>query len=119
MRLYSLHHCGFSTSMSWTLQKYRSEKLKAHLENHDIHEWISFANVNPGDKGCITYNLVYSASIFTEGAVTYAYKLGSKANYEDVAVLLRCIIKRAFSESESIVWPPTADYLEIRASEVP
>lgn len=42
--------------------EYRSEKLKARLENHDIHKLIAFAKVNPGDKGCITYNLVYSTS---------------------------------------------------------
>lgn len=58
--------------------EYRSEKLKAKLQNHDIHEWIAFAKVNPGDKGCITYNLVYSASISVTDAVTYAYMLHSK-----------------------------------------
>ena len=44
-------------------QEYRSEKLKARLENHDIHELIAFAKVTPGAKSCITYNLVYSASL--------------------------------------------------------
>lgn len=51
--------------------EYRSEKLKARIENHDIHEQIAFAKVNPGDKGCITYNLVYSASISVADAVSY------------------------------------------------
>ena len=45
--------------------EYRSEKLKARLENSDIHELIAFAKVTPGDKGCINYTLVYSASIST------------------------------------------------------
>ena len=31
--------------------EYRSEKLKARLEQHDIHESIGFVYVNPGDKG--------------------------------------------------------------------
>ena len=52
----------------------RSEKLKARLESHDIHELIAFAKVTPADKGCITYNLVYSASISVADAVAYAYK---------------------------------------------
>ena len=47
--------------------EYRGEKLKARLENHDISKWIAFGKVYPGDKGCITYNLVYSASISVAG----------------------------------------------------
>lgn len=97
--------------------EYRSEKLKTRLENHDIHEWIAFAKINPGDKGCITYNLVYSASISVADAVTYAYKLGSKDKYEDVALLLRRIIQQAFNESKSLPWPPTADDLEVKSSD--
>lgn len=31
--------------------EYRSEKLKARLEQHDMHESIGFVYVNPGDKG--------------------------------------------------------------------
>ena len=96
---------------------YRSEKLKARLENHAIHELIAFAKVNPGDKGCITYNLVYSASISVADAVTYAYKLGTKDKYEDLALLLRGIIKQAFNESKSLPWPPIPEDLEIKSSD--
>lgn len=96
--------------------EYRSEKLKARLENHDVHEWIAFAKVNPGDKGCITYNLVYSANISVADAVAYAYKLGSKDKYEDVALLLRGTIQQVFLESKPLPWPPTADDLEIKSS---
>ena len=96
---------------------YRSEKLKARLENHAIHELIAFDKVNPGDKGCITYNLVYSASISVADAVTYAYKLGTKDKYEDLALLLRGIIKQAFNESKSLPWPPTPEDLEIKSSD--
>lgn len=97
--------------------EYRSEKLKARLEHHDIHELIAFAKVNPGDKGCITYNLVYSASISTADAVAYAYKLGSKDKYEDVALLLRSLIQQAFKESKPLPWPPSADDLEVTSSD--
>ena len=76
--------------------EFRSEKLKARIENHDIIKQIAFAKVNPGDKGCITYNLVYSASISVADAVSYAYQLGSKDKYQDVALLLRSSIQRAF-----------------------
>jgi len=96
---------------------YRSEKLKAKLENHNIHEHIAFAKVNPGDKGFITYHLVYNASISTAEAVIYAYKLGSKEKYEYVALLLRSIIQQAFNEAKSLPWPPTADDLEIKYSD--
>jgi hypothetical protein len=94
---------------------YRSEKIKAKLDSHEIHERIAFAKVNPGDKGCITYNLVYSASISVGNAVAYAYQLGSKDKFEDMALLLRRIIQRAFNESKSLPWPPTADDLEIKS----
>ena len=95
----------------FTNPAYRSEKLKARLENHDIHELIAFAKVTPGDKGCITYNLVYSASISVADAVAYAYKLGSKEKYEDVALLLRSSIQQAFKESNPLPWPHSADDL--------
>ena len=97
--------------------EYRSEKLKTRLENHDIHEQIAFAKVNPGDKGCIIYNLVYSASISIADAVAHAYKLGSKAKYEDVALLLRSLIQQAFKDSKPLPWPPTADDLEVKSPE--
>ena len=96
---------------------YRSEKLKAGLENHDIHELIAFAKVNPTDKGCITYNLVYSDSISVTDAVNYAYKLRTKDKCEDLALPFCGIIKRAFKESKSLPWPPTPDDLEIRSSD--
>ena len=97
--------------------EYRGEKLKARLENHEIHERIAFVNVNPGDKGCITYNLVYSATMSVAEAVAFAYKLGSKDKYEDVALLLRSSIQQAFKDSEPLPWPPSADDLEVKSSD--
>jgi len=97
--------------------EYRSEKLKVRLENHEIHERIAFAKVDPGDQGCVTYNLVYSSSISIRDAVAYAYKLGSQDKYVDVALQLRSIIKQAFNDSKPLPWPPTADDLEANSSE--
>lgn len=105
-----LERSGFGNS------EYRSEKLKARLEKHAISEKIAFAKVNPGDKGCITYNLVYSANISVADAVVYAYKLASKDKCEDMALILRCVIQRAFKESKSLPWPPSADDLEVKSS---
>ena len=86
--------------------EYRGEKLKARHENHEIHERIAFVNVNSGDKGCITYNLVYSATMSIAEPVAFAYKLGSKDKYDDVALLLRSSIQQAFKDSEPLPWPP-------------
>ena len=97
--------------------EYRTENLKARLDNHEICELITIANVNRGDKGCITYNLVYSAAMFVAEALAYAYNLGSKDKYEDVALLLRSSIKQAFKESKPLPWPPSADNLEVKSSE--
>ena len=52
--------------------EYRSEQLKALLEQRDIHESIAFVDVNPGDKGFITFNLVYSVNISLASAVACA-----------------------------------------------
>ena len=96
---------------------YRSEKLKAGLENHDNHELVAFSKVNPGDEGRLTYHLVYSASISVTDAVTYAYKLGTKDKCDDLALLFRAIINRAFKESKSLPWPPTPDDLDLKSSD--
>lgn len=99
------------------IPEFRSENLKAKLENHEIKEMINFANVNPGNKGCITYNLVYSSSISVEDAVAHAYILGSKDQYEDVALLLRKLIKQGFKNTKLLPWPPSADDLDITCTD--
>ena len=60
---------------------------------------------------------MYSASISVADAVTYAYKLGTKDKCEDLTLLFRGIIKRAFNESKSLPWPPTPDDLKIPSSD--
>ena len=94
---------------------YRSEMLKDRLQNHEIHKFIAFAKVNPGNKGCISFYLVYNASVSVADAVTYAYKLGSQDKYEDVALLLSCLIQQVFCESRLLPWPPTAEDLEVHS----
>ncbi|KAK5870594.1 hypothetical protein PBY51_003528 [Eleginops maclovinus] len=88
--------------------EYRNEKLKSKLEKH---EGITFAKVTAEDKGCITYNLVYNASLSVSDAVAHAYKLESKDKYEYVALLLRGTIQKTFRASKTLPWPPTADDL--------
>ena len=97
--------------------EFRSEKLKARIENHDIIKQIAFAKVNPGDKGCITHNLIYSASISVADAVSYAYQLGSKDKYQDVALLFRSSIQQAFKLAKPLPWPPSAEDLEVKSSD--
>ena len=106
-----LERCGFPN------QDYRSEKLKIRLQKHEINECIAFTKVIPGDKGCITYNLVYSTSISVAEAVTYAYGLGSKDKFKDVALYLRSVVHGMFNDSTPLPWPPTADELDARQSE--
>ena len=55
--------------------------------------------------------------MFVAEALAYAYNLGSKDKYEDVALLLRSSIKQAFKESKPLPWPPSADNLEVKSSE--
>ena len=46
-------------------------------------------------------------------AVSFAYKLASADKNKDVALLLRCIIRRAFKETNDLPWPPTAEDMNI------
>ena len=98
---------------------YRSEKLKSHLEDHKISRQIAFAKVKPGDKGFITFNLVYNATITTADVVAYAYRLGSRDKFEDVALLLRDVILQAINMHKSLPWPPMAADLEIKSEDLP
>ena len=59
--------------------------------------------------------LIYNASLSVTDAVTYAYKLGSKDKYEDVALLLHGLIQLASCVSRPLPWPPTTDDLEVHS----
>ena len=73
---------------------------------------IGFAHVNPGNKGCISYNLVFSKSISWSEAIGHSYVLGANDIYEKVALMLRQIIQKAFKNAVPLPWPPTADDLD-------
>ena len=119
VQLRTLHHlyvqelerCGFPNP------DFRSDKLKTRLQRHEINEHIAFTKVLPGDRGCMTYNLVYSTDISVAEAVTYAYRLGSRDKFDDVALYLRSAVQEMFNESAPLPWPPTADELDARATE--
>ena len=78
---------------------YTSRNLKNHLENHEISVHIAFTNVDPGNVGCYSYNLIYNASLSVSEAVVHAYQLGSKDSLMETARLLRGIIQKAFSNA--------------------
>ena len=73
---------------------------------------LHFANVNPGNKGFVTYNLIYSKTITINAAVGIAFRLGYKNKHEDVALYLHSVIRRALNESKVQPWPPSADDLQ-------
>lgn len=96
---------------------YRSEKLKAKIVSHTINKRISFTKIKPGDKGFISYYLIYSASIPVSEVVSLAYKLGAKDRIEEVALILRSKIQQVFSNSKPLLWPPTPDDLDYDSSD--
>ena len=99
----------------YSLTDFRSEKLKSHLEKHEIGGLIGFTKVNPGDKGFISYILVFNASMNVTDALKYSYKLGSQDKYEEVALSLRNIIQQVFRKDTLLPWP-TPDDLDIAPS---
>lgn len=97
---------------------YQSEKLLRRLQKHAISDLICFTKVNPGDKGCLSFILIYSKDITVAEAVAYSYKLGSVDKYAEVALHIRALIQKAYRESKEIPWPPTADDLEINPGNI-
>ena len=83
------------------------------LQNDNISQLITFTKVDPGDQGCITYTLTYSASITMGDVVVNSCKLDSNNKYDDEAKLLCGIIMHASMESESLSWPPTVNDLYV------
>ncbi|XP_032227542.1 uncharacterized protein LOC116611051 [Nematostella vectensis] len=62
--------------------------------------------------------LVYSASISVADAVARAYHLGSIDKHQEVSLILRKSIQRAFKETKPLPWPPTADDLVNQADDI-
>ena len=102
-----LEECGFS------YPDFRGEKLRIQLSKHDIANLISFTVTDTPERGCITHTLIYSSSMTVADAVSHAYMLGTSDKCVDVAKLLRNGVLRAFNESASLAWPPTANDLDI------
>lgn len=98
--------------------EYRSEKLLHRLQNHELSKNVSFTKASPGDKGCLSFILIYSNRITVVDAVAFAYKLGARDKFTDVALFIRGLIQRAYKESKELPWPPTLDDLEIKSDEM-
>ena len=97
---------------------YRNEKLKARLENHEIFDSIAFTKFTPGDKGCLRYNLVYSAQMSTENAISHAYQLAYRNTKDEMGQSLRKTVLQSYQNAKEIPWPPTADDLDPMASNI-
>ena len=63
-------------------------------------------------KGQFSSYIMFSANIDISTAVLCAYDLGTKNMIEEVGGFLRETILDAFKNSESMPWPPAADFLE-------
>ena len=82
------------------------------LQSHpDISPQIVFCKVYSGDKGCLSFYLVYSSNITVAEAIACAYTLASVDKISDIALMLRSAIQRGFQESKALPWPPTPDDL--------
>jgi hypothetical protein len=94
---------------------YRNQTLFKRLQKHPINENISFTKVDRDKGAAVSFMLVHSSSITVSDALAQAYSLGSADKYQDVALLLRGLILRAFKESKDLPWPPTANDMELNA----
>ena len=68
--------------------EYRSEKLKKKIEKHEVYAGsVSFVKISESSK-FQTY-LIYSNEVEVSKAIEFAYKLGVKDNFADVAHQIR------------------------------
>ena len=87
---------------------YRGNKLLARLQDDpQVLERLAFSKVSPGNKGCLSFWLIYRADITIADAMARVYKLASGDNLKDVAQQLRSVILRAYKEEKDMPWPPT------------
>ena len=86
---------------------YRSEKLLKRLQNNPITEKISFTKMEQETSGILSFWLIYRSQITVANALSRAYTLGNTDKLQDVALLLRGIVCKAFKESEELPCPPT------------
>ena len=95
---------------------YRSSKIIKRLESHAINESLCYTNVSGPKGGSVVITLIHSSHLTVANALSEAYHLGGLDKYQDVALVLRGLILRAFKESKDIPWPPTADDMELDAN---
>ena len=101
------YYSGVLEGTKFPNSHYRSEKLRAKFQKHEIGTKISFTS----DKGEPSSVLVYSNSLATSDAIKHAFKLGTEDSIANVAKFLRHAIKSSLDRSEKLPWPPTAEYL--------
>lgn len=96
---------------------FRADKLRKRLENDKVlQNAVDFVQVQL--RGCVSFYLVYSKAVKVSDAIVAAYKLGTTDQIRDTAQTLRALIKKAFTESKEMPWPPTPDEVEeIKPSE--
>ena len=87
---------------------YRGNKLLGCLQDDpQVLERWAFSKVSPGNKGCLSFWLIYRADITIADAMARVYKLASGDNLKDVAQQLRSVILRAYKAEKDMPWPPT------------
>ncbi|XP_068203606.1 uncharacterized protein [Palaemon carinicauda] len=101
-------------------QNYRTETLKLKLEKHKLYsEKLCIVSLDRRG-GKLQSALVFSNDLDLATAVRNSYGLHRPSTQiDDVALLLRQIIKDAFLKAGDMPWPPTAGYLETLESPVP
>ena len=92
--------------------RFCGDKLRQLLPNHEIVSQIAFTTLHPGNKGFISYVLIYNANLTDAKAVKFAYRLGLEDSVMKAAEYLRQVILDAFKNSKELPWPPTADDLD-------
>ena len=69
------------------------------------------------ERGFFLFWLIYSSDISLDDAVSHVYRLETNYSIKDMALSLRDVILKAFTEFPDLPWPPTADELDQRAHE--
>ena len=89
---------------------YWAEKLRARLgRDCQINNDIIFSSVKL--KGSVFLCLLSSGHMTVNEAIFSSYLAGTRDTMKDAAITLRTMIKKAFDESTTLKWPPTADKL--------
>ena len=94
---------------------YRSENIMKKIrKDEDLCEKIGFSKVEW--KGCVSFWLVFNATMSAESAVSASYLAATVDKIKDVALHLKEIIETAFKKSREMPWPPTVEDISTLAS---